>query len=193
MKGKPAISPAYLTATYKFDTSDDLIDVVQNHNGYIYSRWDNPSVVEVEQAVAQLEGYRHGIGFSSGMAAITTSIFAHVKSNSRIVAMQEIYGGTYELFNDILPGFNVDTALINCWDTDALLGEIEKGLDILYLETPTNPLLRVVDIEPLAKAAHDKGAIVMLDNTFASPVNQHPKDFSVDVVIHSATKYLGAP
>ncbi|MCF6246728.1 MAG: aminotransferase class I/II-fold pyridoxal phosphate-dependent enzyme, partial [Desulfobacula sp.] len=191
MKGTPAISPAYLTATYKFDSSDDLIDVVQSRTGYIYSRWDNPSVVEVEQAVANLEDYNHGIGFASGMAAITTSVFAHVKAGSRIVAMQEIYGGTYELFNDILPAFNVDVVLINCWDIQALLDEIEKGVDILYLETPTNPLLRVVDIEPLAKAAHDKGAIVMLDNTFASPINQHPKDFGVDVVIHSVTKYLG--
>lgn len=191
MKGKPAISPAYLTATYKFETSDDLIDVVQNHQGYIYSRWDNPSVVEVEHAVASLEGCEHGVGFGSGMAAITTSVFSHVKAGSRIVAMQEIYGGTYELFNDLLPKMGVETVLINCFDTENLMAEIEKGLDLLYLETPTNPLLRVVDIEPLARAAKRKGAVVMIDNTFASPANQHPVDFGVDVVIHSATKYLG--
>jgi cystathionine gamma-synthase len=191
MIGKPAITPAYMTATYKFKTSDELIDVVQNHKGYIYSRWDNPSVVEVEEVVAKLEGFDHGVGFSSGMAAISTSILSHIKAGSRIVSTQEIYGATYELFNDILSEFNVESRLINCWGTDALMAEIEKGLDILYLESPTNPLLRVVDIKPLAEAAHKKGAVVMIDNTFASPVNQHPIDFGVDVVIHSATKYLG--
>ncbi len=191
MIGKPAITPAYMTATYKFKTSDELIGVVQSHEGYLYSRWDNPSVVEVEQVVAKLEGFDHGVGFSSGMAAISTSILSHVKAGSRIVSMQEIYGATYELFNDILPELNVESVLINCWDIDALMAQIEKGLDILYLETPTNPLLRVIDIKPLVEAAHKKRAVVMIDNTFASPVNQHPIDFGVDVVIHSATKYLG--
>ncbi|THB79044.1 MAG: aminotransferase class I/II-fold pyridoxal phosphate-dependent enzyme [Desulfobacteraceae bacterium] len=191
MKGKPAISPAYMTATYKFDSSDDLIDVVQSQEGYIYSRWDNPSVKEVEEAVAHLEGYECGIGFSSGMAAISTAVLSHICAGSRIVAMQEIYGGTYELFNDILPKLSVDTTLINCFDTGQLMAQIDKGLDILYLESPTNPLLRVVDIDPLVRSAKAKGAVIMMDNTFASPINQRPLDMGVDVVIHSATKYLG--
>ena len=191
MKGKPVIDPVYMTATYKFDQSDDLIDVVQNRSGYIYSRWDNPSVVAVEQELAKLEGYDHAAGFGSGMAAITTAIMANVKAGDRIVATQEIYGGTYELLHDTLPAFQVDSVMINCWDQERLLAEIDKGLALLYLETPTNPLLRVVDIKPLADAAHAKGAVVLLDATFASPVNQHPVDLGVDVTIHSATKYLG--
>jgi cystathionine gamma-synthase len=125
------------------------------------------------------------------MAAITTTIMAFVKSGSRIVATRESYGGTFEFLHDFLPNFGVETQLINCWEQDKLIAEIEKGLDILYLESPTNPLLRIVDVMPLAKAAHDKGAIVMLDSTFASPVNQRPKDLGVDIAIHSATKYLG--
>ncbi|MBW2178333.1 MAG: aminotransferase class I/II-fold pyridoxal phosphate-dependent enzyme [Deltaproteobacteria bacterium] len=191
MKGKPVVEPVYMTATYKFDRSDDLIDVVQNRSGYIYSRWDNPSVRAVESELADLEGYAFALGFGSGMAAITTAIMANIKAGDRVVATQEVYGGTYELLNDVLPTFNVDTALINCYDLDRLFAEIDKGLTLLYLETPTNPLLRVVDIKPLADAAHAKGAIVLLDATFASPVNQHPVDLGVDVVIHSATKYLG--
>ena len=191
MKGKPVVDPVYMTATYKFDQTDDLIDVVQNRSGYIYSRWDNPSVVGVERELAALEGYASALGFGSGMAAITTAIMAHVKAGDRIVSTQEIYGGTYELLHDTLPAFQVDTALINCWDPERLFAEIDKGLTLLYLETPTNPLLRVVDIEPLAEAAHAKGAVVLLDSTFASPINQHPVDLGVDVVIHSATKYLG--
>jgi cystathionine beta-lyase/cystathionine gamma-synthase len=191
MKGKPVIPPVYQTATYYFDSSDDLIDVVQNRSGYIYSRWDNPSVKLVEDELAQLEGYEHALGFGSGMSAITTAIMSHIKAGDRIVAMREIYGGTFELLNDVLPQLNIETVFLNCWESERLLQEIEKGLALLYLETPTNPLLRVVDVEPLVQAAHKKGAIILLDSTFATPINQHPVDWGVDVVIHSATKYLG--
>ena len=191
MKGTPVIPPIYMTATYKFDTSDELVDVVQNHNGYIYSRWDNPSVVAVEKAVAQLEGLDHAVGFGSGMAAITTAVLSMVKAGDRIVTTREIYGGTFELMDTVLPGLGVEVAYVNCWKTDRILAEIDRGLTLLYLESPTNPLLRVVDIPPLAAAAHAKGAAVMLDATFASPINQHPVDWGVDVVVHSGTKYLG--
>jgi cystathionine gamma-synthase len=191
MKGKPVIPPVYLTATYQFDNSDDLIDVVQNRSGYLYSRWDNPSVMEVEQMLAELEGYDRALGFGSGMAAITTAIMANIQAGSRIVAMQELYGGTFELLNEVLPTLDVQTVFINCWKTEEILKEIDQGLSILYLETPTNPLLRVVDVKPLASAAHQKGAIVLLDSTFASPINQRPVDLGVDLVLHSGTKYLG--
>jgi cystathionine gamma-synthase len=191
VKGKPVIPPVHLTATYKFDNSDDLIDVVQNRSGYIYSRWDNPSVVEVENKLATMEGYDKALGFGSGMAAITTALIANITAGCRVVATHEVYGGTYEFLIDVLPKLNVETVLVNCWQHDQLLQEIEKGLSILYLETPTNPMLRVADIKPLAQAAHEKGALVMLDSTFASPINQHPVDLGVDIVIHSATKYLG--
>jgi cystathionine gamma-synthase len=191
MKGKPVIPPLYLTATYQFDNSDDLIDVVQNRSGYIYSRWDNPSVMEVEETLAELEGYDRSLGFGSGMAAITTAIMANIQAGSRIVAMQELYGGTFEFLNDVLPTLDVQTVFINCRHTGEILKEIDKGLSILYLETPTNPLLRVVDVKPLTEAAHRNGAIVLLDSTFASPINQHPIDLGVDLVLHSGTKYIG--
>jgi cystathionine gamma-synthase len=181
----------YLTATYKFDQSDDLIDVVQNRSGYLYSRWENPSVVEAEKELAALEGYDKALGFGSGMAAITTAIMANVKAASRIVTIRELYGGAFEFFNDVLPKLNIEVVFGNCGNTGTLLKEIEKGVDVLYLETPTNPLLRIVDVTPLAEAAHKQGAVVMLDSTFASPINQRPLDLGVDVVIHSATKYLG--
>ncbi len=191
MKGKPVIPPVYQTATYYFDKSDDMIDVVQNRSGYIYSRWDNPSVRDTEDKLAALEGYEHALGFGSGMAAITTAVIPHVKAGDRIVAIRETYGGTFELLNKVLPVFNVRTSFVNCWDMQGILDKIDQGLAILYLETPTNPLLRVVDVLPLVEAAHAKGALVLLDSTFATPINQHPLDWGIDVVIHSATKYLG--
>jgi cystathionine gamma-synthase len=191
MKGNPVIPPIYMTATYKFDSSDDLIDVVQHRSGYIYSRWDNPSVVAVENALAKLEGYAHALGFGSGMAAISTTVLAHVKAGDRIVTTREIYGGTFELMDTVLPGLDVEVACVNCWKTDQILAEIDRGLTLLYLESPTNPLLRVVDVPTLVSAAHAKGATVLLDATFASPINQHPVEWGVDVLIHSGTKYLG--
>ena len=191
MKGKPVIPPIYMTATYQFDSSDDLIDVVQRRRGYIYSRWDNPSVVEVENALAALEGYERALGFGSGMAAITTAVMAHVRSGDRIVTTREVYGGTYEFMDTVLTGFGVAVTYVNCWRTDRILDEIDKGLALLYLESPTNPLLRVVDVPVLAAAARTKGAVVLLDGTFASPINQHPADWGVDISIHSGTKYLG--
>ena len=191
MKGKPVIPPVHLTATYKFDKSDDLIDVVQNRSGYIYSRWDNPSVVEAEKTLAAMEGYDRALGFGSGMAAITTAIMANVTYDSRVISTREIYGGTFELLNDVLAKFNVQPAFINCWKTRQIIDEIQNGVAVVYLETPTNPLLRIADIRPIAEAAHNHGAVVILDATFASPVNQRPLELGVDIVIHSATKYLG--
>jgi len=191
MKGTPVVAPVYLTATYRFDKSDDLIDVVQHRSGYIYSRWDNPTVLAAEKMLADMEGYEHAVGFGSGMAAIATSVMAHVQAGGRIVATHEIYGGTYELFTDVLPKMGIEVVLVNCGDTDRLLAEIQSGLALLYLETPTNPLLRVVDVPPLVEAAHRQKAVVLLDSTFASPVNQHPVAWGVVITVHSATKYLG--
>ncbi|NOZ61783.1 MAG: aminotransferase class I/II-fold pyridoxal phosphate-dependent enzyme [Calditrichaeota bacterium] len=191
MKGKPVIPPVVFSATYRFENSDELIDVVQNRSGYIYSRWDNPTVREAENTVAQMEGYEAALGFASGMAAITTSIMALVPQGGRIVAQREIYGGTFEFLANYASKLGIETTFVNCDAQETFLKEIENGVSILYLETPTNPLLRVVDMKPLIQAAHEKNALVLLDSTFASPANQHPADFAVDVVIHSATKYLG--
>jgi len=191
MKSKPVVPPVYLSATYEFETSDDLIDVVQHRSGFIYSRWDNPTVREAEKMLAALEGYEEAVGFGSGMAAITTSILSFVSKDTRIVAMRETYGGTFAFVSDILPRLGIEAVVLGCDEVDLVHEHIDRGADVLYLETPTNPLLRVIDVKPLAQAAHARGAIVMLDSTFASPVNQRPLDLGVDVAIHSATKYLG--
>lgn len=111
MKSEPIIPPVFLTATYKFKKTDDLIDVVQNRSGFIYSRWDNPIIQEAEKALAQVEDYDHALAFGSGVAAISTSIFALLRKGSRIVYQREIYGGTFELLNDIVPRLGIETSL----------------------------------------------------------------------------------
>jgi cystathionine beta-lyase/cystathionine gamma-synthase len=191
MKGKPIIPPVVFSATYEFDSTDDLVDVVINRNGFIYSRWDNPTVCEAEQMLAQIEGYENALGFSSGMGAITTSILAFINENSRVLTIRETYGGTYAFINKLLRRLGIETVDIGCDEISLFYDMLNKGADILFLETPTNPLLRVIDVKPLADEAHKAGAIVMLDSTFASPINQRPIELGVDVTIHSATKYLG--
>jgi len=190
MKGKPVIPPVYLTATYEFQRTDDLIDVVQHRNGFIYSRWDNPTVRETEKALATMEGYDEALAFSSGMAAITTSILVFLNRDSRVIVCAT-YGATFEFVHKFLPRLGIEVIDIGCDELDSFRAEIEKGLTLLYLETPTNPLLRVIDVKPLAELAHEKGAVVLLDSTLASPVNQRPVELGADVAIHSATKYLG--
>ncbi|MEM1155417.1 MAG: PLP-dependent transferase, partial [Pseudomonadota bacterium] len=117
MKGKSITPPVHLSATYQFENSNELIDVVETHDGYIYSRWDNPTVVAVETDMSALEGYTHCLGFASGMAAITTALMAHVQAGSRVIAMREIYGATFEFLNDVLPGLGVKPEFFNCWET----------------------------------------------------------------------------
>jgi cystathionine gamma-synthase len=191
MKGKPLIPPVCLSATYEFESTDDLIDVVQNRSGFIYSRWDNPTVREAERALAAMEGYDDALAFGSGMAAITTSILTFLDRNSRVIAMRETYGGTFAFIHKFLPRLGIEIVDLGCSEMDRFYAESRKGATLIYLETPTNPLLRVIDVSPLADAAHEKGAVVILDSTFASPVNQRPIELGVDIAIHSATKYLG--
>ena len=175
-------TPIYTSSSFEY------LDTPEN----VYPRYFNiPNQKAVVQKLCELENAEDGLLFGSGMAAITTAIMARINAASRIVASRELYGGTFEFFNDVLPKLNIETVFVNCGDTGSLLKEIEKGLDVLYLETPTNPLLRIVDIKPLVTASHKQGGVVMLDATFASPINMRPLDLGVDLVIHSATKYLG--
>jgi cystathionine gamma-synthase len=183
--------PVHLTATYRFDDSDDLIDVVQNRSGFIYSRWDNPTVVAAENQLAALEGYPRAVGFGSGMAAITTTILALAKSGDTILTTREIYGGTHEFMEKVLHGLGIHVVFVNCQEKKRLLAEIRKGPRLLYLESPTNPLLRVLDVRQLARTARENNVTTLLDATFASPVNQQPVKWGVDITLHSATKYLG--
>ena len=190
MKGEPITPPVVFSATYSFEKSDDMIEVVHNRTGYIYSRWDNPTVREVENVLAKMEGYTDAVAFSSGMATITSTLLGLLSPRDRLISIAT-YGETVRFVSDFLPKMGVEVERFGPNEVGQCIESVKNGVRVLYLESPMNPLLRVVDIKPLAEHAHRHGALVVLDSTFASPVNQHPLDLGVDVVIHSATKYLG--
>jgi cystathionine gamma-synthase len=159
--------------------------------GHIYSRNTNPTVKVLEEKVRVLEGAQAATSFASGMAAISNTIFALLKQGDRIVTVKDTYGGTNQLFREFLPRIGVDVCLCETVDGDQIEREVRNGCRMLYLETPTNPTLKVVDIERAARAARAAGAIVVTDNTFATPINQRPLQLGSDLVIHSASKFLG--
>jgi cystathionine gamma-synthase len=184
--------PIVQSVAFGYDDLDDWQQVALGRkSGHIYSRNTNPTVAALEEKVRILEGAVAATSMASGMAAISNTIFSLVRPGDRIVSVKDTYGGTNQLFREFLPKINVNCCLCNTTDFAAIEAEIAKGCKLVYLETPTNPTLKVVDIERLALKGHEAGAIVVTDNTFATPVNQHPLQLGSDLVIHSASKYLG--
>ncbi len=162
-----------------------------NKPGHIYSRNTNPTVHAFEEKVRQLEGAEAATSFSTGMAAISNTLFTLLSPGNRVVSARDTYGGTSKLFVEFLPRFQIAADLYDTTDHEAIEAAVATGCDVLYLESPTNPTLKVMDLARLAEAGHRVGATVVVDNTFATPINQHPLELGADVVVHSATKFLG--
>jgi len=160
-------------------------------DGHIYTRNSNPTTDRFEAKIAALEGAAAATSFGTGMAAIATTLLALLKPGSRVVSAKDTYGGTYLMFTTHLPAWGVDCVVVDTDDHDAIEAEITTGADVVYLETPTNPTLKVLDLARLASAGHAVGALVVVDNTFATPVNQLPLALGADLVLHSASKFLG--
>jgi cystathionine gamma-synthase len=184
--------PVVNSVAFGYQDIDDWRAVaLEQAEGYIYSRNTNPTVRVFEEKVRQLESAGAAVSFASGMGAISDTLFALLRPGDRVVSIKDSYGGTNRIFTSFLPDYGIDVQLC---DTDDLLqieSEIAAGCQLLYLETPTNPTLKVLDIERLARAAHRAGALVVADNTFATPINQNPLALGADLVVHSASKYLG--
>jgi len=159
--------------------------------GHIYSRNTNPTVRAFEDKVKALEGAEAATSFTCGMAAISNTFGALLVPGDRIVSIKDSYGGTNKLFTEFLPPLGIDVCLCNTSEHEEIEAQIAKGCTMLYLETPTNPTVKIVDIARLAKAAHAVGALVVVDNTFATPINTNPLALGADIVIHSASKFLG--
>ena len=190
--GNPTQVPIVQSVSFGYDDMEKWIKVGQGlEPGNIYSRNTNPTVAAFEEKVRLLEDGQAATSFSSGMAAISNTLFTLLSPGDRVVSIKDSYGGTSKLFIEFLPRFNIEAFLCETTDHEQIENEVKKGCKVLYLESPTNPTLKVVDIERLARAAHDAGAIVVVDNTFATPINQRPLQLGADLVIHSATKFLG--
>ena len=164
---------------------------LEEAQGFIYSRNANPTVRAFEDKVKELEGAQAATSFSSGMAAISNTLATFLKPGERIVSIKDSYGGTNVIFNEFLPPLNIDVSLCETGDYEQIETEIAKGCKVLYLETPTNPTIKITDIKRLSMAAKKVGALVVVDNTFATPINQTPLELGADIVLHSASKYLG--
>ncbi len=177
--------PIYQTSTYAQEAVGRLKD------GYDYSRTANPTRRALEECLASLESAHHGIAFASGMAAATTVM--HLIDPSRpVVSVNDVYGGTYRLFSRVFEPKGYRFQYVSAAEcNEGLAGRLPEGTALVWIETPTNPLLNVVDIAAAATAAHSAGAILVVDNTFASPALQRPLELGADLVVHSTTKYLG--
>jgi cystathionine gamma-synthase len=174
-----------------YQTSTFVQEAVGEHKGYDYARVANPTRTALQLCLASLEGAEHGVAFSSGLGA-TTTLMHLVNPGDRVVAVADVYGGVYRMFSQVYEpkGYAFEWVPAEEMNTN-LAAHLDERTRIVWLETPTNPLLNVVDIRAAAEAAHEAGAMVVVDNTFASPYLQQPLELGADVVLHSTTKYLG--
>lgn len=184
-------TPIYNTTTFAFPSTADLLDVVDGRKpGALYTRYGlNPTIFALEQTLASIEGAEAAWAFCSGMGAETALFLTHGREG--IVCIGDAYGGTLELLGQQLPELGIQTHLILGREVDRLGELLAGGARLVFFETPTNPILELLDIRTIAAEAHAHGALVAVDNTFASPVNQNPLALGADFVVYSATKYLG--
>jgi cystathionine gamma-synthase len=184
--------PIVYSAAYGYPDLESWLEVALGRKpGHIYSRNTNPTVEAFETKVRLLEGAPAATSFASGMAAISDTLFTLLSPGDRVVSVKDSYGGTSKLFLEFLPRLGVRVDLCDTTDHERIEAAVAAGCRVLYLETPTNPTLKVVDIARLAAAGRRAGAVVVADNTFATPINQNPLALGADLVIHSATKFLG--
>jgi cystathionine beta-lyase/cystathionine gamma-synthase len=184
-------TPIYETTTFVFEDADAVRRYNQDGRGqYLYSRYANPTVVAVEEELASLDGADRALLFGSGMAATATAVLALLRTGDEIICGSAIYGGTFHLFNDFLERFGVTTRFISLEQLSDLERVIGERTRLVWFESPVNPTLRCVDIEQVARGCQARGVISVIDNTFASPINQRPLERGIDLVMQSATKYL---
>ena len=174
--------PIYQTSTY----AQEGLGI---HKGYEYARTQNPTRAACEQNIAALEGARFGFAFASGMAAIDATLRL-VKAGDHVIVSDNTYGGTYRLFTRILANYGIEFTFVDTTDLSNVEAALKDNTRMIYVETPTNPVMMLTDLQAVADLAHARGARVVCDNTFLSPYLQRPLEFGVDIVLHSTTKYL---
>ncbi len=188
-RNAPMAQPIYQTSTFQVTDSEQQLRATGTD--MFYTRYGNPTHTAVESAIAELEGADGALLFASGMCAITTSILSLVKNGNHIVAQRDIYGGVTKFLSTWLPKLGIETTFVDTVDYEQHARAIRPNTKLLYLESPTNPTLRVVDLRKAVALARQHQLITMIDSTFATPINQRPTEFGIDVVLHAGTKYLG--
>jgi cystathionine gamma-synthase len=190
MRGKDIVPPIHRSAVFQFESLRALTTAVKQ-NDYVYSRWTNPTVRKSEELVASLEGTEDSAAFSSGMAAITTLLLSFLKKGDRLLVLRDVYGGTLELARDMLPGWGIEPDWLGVDEILQSMRRAEGHYRLVYIESPTNPLLRILPIRQIADEAQRKGALLVIDNTFGTPIMQKPVSMGADLIVHSASKFLG--
>jgi cystathionine gamma-synthase len=188
-KNGPLATPIYQTSTFEVTDNDEQVRIT--HSDHYYTRYGNPTNTVAEKTIAELEGVDAALTFASGMGAITTTIMALVKNGDHVVAQRDIYGGVHRFLSQWLPKMGIETTFVDATDYEQHARAIRPNSKLLYLESPTNPTLRVVDFKKVAALAKQHKLLSMIDATFGTPINQHPAEFGIDLVMHSGTKYLG--
>ncbi|HYA24907.1 MAG TPA: aminotransferase class I/II-fold pyridoxal phosphate-dependent enzyme [Terriglobales bacterium] len=188
-KNGPLSTPIFQTSTFEVTDNDQQLRATPTD--MFYTRYGNPTHTVAERAIAELEGVERALLFASGMNAITTSILALLKSGDHIVAQRDIYGGAAKFFGQWLPKLGIETTFVDTTEYDQHERAIRPNTKLLYVESPTNPLVRVVDLRRIAEIARRNNLITMIDSTFATPINCRPAGFGIDLVMHSGTKYFG--
>ena len=179
------VTPIHLSSTFARK------EIEKPTGGYEYSRTDNPTRKALEKRLAILENAKYGLAFSSGLAAETTLALALLKNGDHVIAFEDLYGGTRRLFDKTLANFGLEFTYIDATNTENVKSAIKNNTKMIWLETPTNPLLRLCDIKAISKISKQHNIITVVDNTFASPYLQNPLNLGADIVVHSTTKYLG--
>jgi cystathionine beta-lyase/cystathionine gamma-synthase len=184
----PVAPEIYQTSTFEVTDNEEQIRVTTTDR--YYTRWGNPTITLAEETLAALEATEAALVFASGMGAITTTILSLLNAGDHVVAQQEVYGGVAKFFAEWLPKLGIETTFVDTTEYEQHARAIRPNTKLLYLESPTNPLLSVVDMKRTAALARQHGLVSMIDSTFGTPINQHPAEYGIDLVMHSGTKYL---
>ncbi len=190
-KNSPVVAPIYQTSTFEVSDNDEQIRVTSTDR--YYTRWGNPTFTAVEETLAALEGTDAARIFASGMGAITTTILGLLKAGDHIVAQCDIYGGVTKFLSQWLPKLGIETTFVDTSDYEQHARAIRPNTKLLYLESPTNPTLRIVDMKKAASLAKAHGLVSMIDSTFGTPINQRPAEYGIDLVMHSGDEIFERP
>ncbi|MDC7235253.1 MAG: aminotransferase class I/II-fold pyridoxal phosphate-dependent enzyme [Spirochaetales bacterium] len=183
--------PIFQTSTFVFDSTHHVDDVMSfKSDDYVYTRGNNPTLRLLEQRIAVLENGSSSVAFASGMAAISSVLFSLTKPGDNVLVHKTLYGSSYNVVTTLLPKYNINSRIHDLSDTEALADAVDENTTVIYFETPSNPNLSIIDIEKITSFAKERGIKVVIDNTFATPYFQRPLEMGVDVVVHSATKYI---